>query len=58
MGDLGRQLERLPDVNPDEYETNDAVFGIYLNAPIIDKLEKRVFLLALQTPLTNANRNG
>lgn len=44
--DLGRQLERLPDVNPDEYETNDAVFGIYLNALIIDKLEKRVFLLA------------
>ena len=44
--DLGRQLERLPTLNAAEYATDDAVFGVYLNALIIDKLEKRVFLLA------------
>ena len=47
--DLGRQLERLPELNTAEYATDDAIFGVYVNALIIDKQQKRVFLLAPTT---------
>lgn len=55
--DLGRQIENIPDINIDDLNVPDCIFGFYDKGISIDHFNNKVYIFATGLPLKGTKRH-